>query len=317
MLSGFILAYNYKGQIETRSHAIRFWEARYARIWPAYLFSLLCSSIPISNIPPFPIAIATIFMVQAWDPFRAQCGYWNMVCWSLSVEALFYLLFPWLQRGIEKLGTYSLMAFGIFIGAIGILCNTPNHIMSLRYSGPFFYVIVPIVHLPEFIAGLVLGNLFLVSEVSRLEKRKGQIAGDGSDAKTSRFRLPWITTLGFFSSILVLAITRSRWESLAIATFSLLLYGLATERSPLSRFLSTPALILGGEISYSMYLLRTPLHGWLALSPVLSANRIVDLLYIPLGLIPLSLFSYYVIEGPSRRGLRRTFARVHGKQQPR
>ena len=49
MLSGFILAYNYRGQIETRHHTFRFWEARFARIWPAYVFSLFCSSFP----PPY------------------------------------------------------------------------------------------------------------------------------------------------------------------------------------------------------------------------------------------------------------------------
>ena len=93
----------------------------------------------------------------------------------------------------------------------------------------------------------------------------------------------------------------------------MLLYGLASERSILGSFLSTRALVLGGEISYSMYLLRTPLHTWINLSPVLGASRVMSLLYIPFLLIPLSLMSYFLIEGPSRRGLRRLFATLQGR----
>lgn len=78
----------------------------------------------------------------------------------------------------------------------------------------------------------------------------------------------------------------------------MLLYGLASEQSLLARFLSTRALILGGEISYSMYLLRTPAHAWISLFPMLSSNRIVHILYIPLLLIPLSLMSYFGLKRP-------------------
>jgi peptidoglycan/LPS O-acetylase OafA/YrhL len=317
MLSGFILAYNYRGQIETRSHAVRFWEARYARIWPAYAFSLICSSIPLSGIPHWPVALATLGMVQAWDPFHAAyAAAWNGVCWSLSVEALFYLVFPWLQTRIEKLRISRLALFGLLVAFVAILCNTPNHNSGDRYSGLFFYVIIPIVHLPEFIAGTVLGNLFLDSK----RTSAGPTAAKGKSAEklessrgSRRARFPVLTIIGFTTSIIVLCATRSRWESLVVGTFSLLLYGLASERSILGSFLSTRALVLGGEISYSMYLLRTPLHTWINLSPVLGASRVMSLLYIPFLLIPLSLMSYFLIEGPSRRGLRRLFATLQGR----
>src|ERR1700679_4079883 len=46
LLSGFILAYTYQGQIERRGDVRRFWEARFARIWPVYAVSLGFSSLP-------------------------------------------------------------------------------------------------------------------------------------------------------------------------------------------------------------------------------------------------------------------------------
>jgi peptidoglycan/LPS O-acetylase OafA/YrhL len=41
LLSGFILAYTYDGQIAGSRNRARFWEARFARIYPVYLLSLV------------------------------------------------------------------------------------------------------------------------------------------------------------------------------------------------------------------------------------------------------------------------------------
>jgi peptidoglycan/LPS O-acetylase OafA/YrhL len=92
----------------------------------------------------------------------------------------------------------------------------------------------------------------------------------------------------------------------------MLLFGLAFERTILSRFLSTHILILGGGISYAMYLLRTPVQAWVLAYPALHENFIIDLLYVPLVVVPLSLLCFYFIEGPSRRALRRVFAILQG-----
>jgi peptidoglycan/LPS O-acetylase OafA/YrhL len=256
-------------------------------------------------------------MVQAWDPFHPIfSSAWNGVCWSLSVEAFFYLLFPWIQTSIEKLSGSRLAVLGLLAGLSGILWAGPTFTSSERFAGIFSYVIIPIIHLPEFIAGIVLGNVFLNrSRVLAGGVLKGDATADRRLADEGQFlrNMPRLTLLGAVSSILIFATLRGRWTGLVIASFSLLLYGLAAERSLLSRFLSMRVLILGGEISYAMYLLRTPVHNWINLVPALAANRAVSLLYIPLLLIPLSLFSYYVVEGPSRRGLRRFFAALQSR----
>ncbi len=41
LLSGFILTYSYLGQVETHNQRRRFWEARFARVYPVYLLSLV------------------------------------------------------------------------------------------------------------------------------------------------------------------------------------------------------------------------------------------------------------------------------------
>jgi peptidoglycan/LPS O-acetylase OafA/YrhL len=321
MLSGFILAYNYRGQIETRNQAFRFWEARLARIWPVYVFSLLCCSFPLSDIPRFPLALATLCMVQAWNPFHPEyCELWNFVCWSLSVEAFFYLIFPWLQKSLEKLRLAYLSLAGLFIVLVGALCNTPFYSFSNRYSGLWFYIPVPLIQLPTFIVGVILGNLILGSSntAATFDSPRGRsltilrLAAHGLVASCRR--IPILTWSGFLASLLVFCTATGHTEGLVIPAFAVLLFGLATEDSLLSSFLSTRLLILGGEISYSMYLLRTPLQKFVILHPALHNNWIFDYLYIPLAVIPFSLFSYYCIEGPSRRGLRRIFARLQNRQ---
>jgi peptidoglycan/LPS O-acetylase OafA/YrhL len=316
MLSGFILAYNYRNQIKARSDAFRFWEARFARIWPAYLFSLLCSSYPVSNIPSPPLAVATVFMVQAWNPFHPEyAGVWNFVCWTLSVEAFFYLLFPWLQQFTEKLQLRALELFGLFIALLGIVFNTPSHTLATTPVGVWTYIPAPLIHLPEFIAGIVLGNLFLVARrqipsltAKTISSSPGPASGPARGAGIS-----WRTWLGVLLCAVILSTALNNWEGLVIPGFGLLLYGLVTERTFLSRFLSTRALVLGGEISYSMYLLRTPLQKWIWIFPTLHASLLVGVLYIPLILIPFSIATFYFVEAPARRLLRRMFASLQAR----
>jgi len=330
MLSGFILAYNYRNQIQARSDAFRFWEARFARIWPAYLFSLLCSSFPVSNIPTPPLAFATIFMVQAWNPFHPEySGVWNFVCWTLSVEAFFYLVFPLLQKFTEKLQLRALELFGLFIAVVGVALNTPSHTLVTAPVGMWTYIPAPLIHLPEFIAGVILGNLFLVAR--RQTKLSAGISSPpqpGSASVPPGARMSWRTIswrthswrthswrtwIGVLLCAVILSTAANNWEGLVIPGFGLLLYGLVTELTLLSRFLSTRALVLGGEISYSMYLLRTPLQKWIGMVPGLHESLLVGVLYIPFVLIPFSIATFYFVEAPARRLLRRMFASLQAR----
>jgi peptidoglycan/LPS O-acetylase OafA/YrhL len=321
MLSGYILAYNYCGQIETLNHTFRFWEARFARIWPAYVFSLLCSCFPLSNIPPLPIAVRILCMVQSWDPFHPEyAAFWNFVCWTLSVEAFFYLLFPLLQVGLEKLHPAQAAFSGLCLISIAVLFNTPYHNFATRYPGPWFYIPAPVIHLPEFLTGVIIGNLYLQSrgriDWPRLLHWKGMSRNSAPTGAplAAGAGFPFLTLIGLLSSLFVLSAPHGRWEGFVLPSFGLFLFGIAAERSLISRFLSTPILILGGEISYAMYLLRTPMQKWVLAIPSPQLSHIVEAVYLPLGLIPFSLLCFYFIEGPSRRALRRLFATLQGRR---
>jgi peptidoglycan/LPS O-acetylase OafA/YrhL len=304
LLSGFILAYTYEGQIEQQGGYRRFWEARFARIWPVYALSLLLSSVPSFAFPPARIALASLLMVQAWNPFDiGMAGAWNFVCWTLSAEALFYLVFPWLQTWIEQLRARTQT---VCVALMLVLCVAVNSgVCSLGYSPINIARHIPLAvcHLPEFFAGVGMGNLFL--------HRRSQ---PDSDRIFRRHGL-W-TWLSAILTIALLCRPIGRWTSLVVVAFAALLFGLAAEKTVLSRFLSTRAILLGGGISYAVYLMQMPVKNWglmLAHRYNVGTNLRLGLNMALLILIALILFK--AVEDPARRLLRSLFAQIERRRR--
>jgi peptidoglycan/LPS O-acetylase OafA/YrhL len=117
-----------------------------------------------------------------------------------------------------------------------------------------------------------------------------------------------ITTLGVLGSVVVLSFFPDRWIGCIAVTFACLLYGLASESSWIQRLLSTSISILGGEISYSIYLLHRPLQLYVVGHPSFHSNNLIDFLYIPLVVFPFSWLTFKFIETPARKLLRSLFA---------
>ncbi len=170
MLSGFILTYNY---LPKNRELRKFWTARFARVFPVYLFALLFSA-PLAlyschknGISFLPSALAAPFLIQAWIPKTALL--WNPPGWSLSVEAFFYLLFPFIAPPIARLYRRH---FWVLFTSMWILSATPSLLYAfVRPEGPvgltsgaFLISVVrynPIFRLPEFVLGIGVGSLFL------------------------------------------------------------------------------------------------------------------------------------------------------------
>jgi peptidoglycan/LPS O-acetylase OafA/YrhL len=295
VLSGFILAYTYVGQIRSNSDTIHFWEARIARIWPTYALSLILTSIPSFVFPAIAPAFATLLMVQAWNPWRPEmAGTWNSMCWTLSIEAFFYLVFPWCQVWLERFNVRSLRLLLVIDLFLGVVFNVSSHGLGApMYPGVFRYLSLPVIHLPEFLAGVVMGNLFL--------------QGAGS----SRAGI-W-TYAALLFCVLALMLPKGAFTSVVLVGFSALIYFLAKERTLVTRILSTKLLVFGGGISYAMYLLQTPVREWTH-SMVSTYSRIPwQLAIVPVILMLLSAAVYLYFEDPARRLLRFAFGKIDTK----
>ena len=268
MLSGFILAYAHAGKTERvgcNVKATTFWRLRFARIAPAYYLALLIA-LPIA-IQTFAEAEAPVWsrfvglssvmlFLQAWWPPYAAL--WNYPAWSLSVECLFYALFPWLVRASARWSITALLATTYVLIVLVTVCQTelltvgglfpetrPEHLV-LR---SFF----PILHLPQFVFGMALGRLYLFGPTVS-PRLHAAMLGVGL----------CVLLLVFGGAWMLPEWTRSG-AALALI-FALIIFGGAgatTTATPLA----LPVFVLLGEASYSIYILHIPLgHCWYTLT---------------------------------------------------
>ena len=265
VLSGFILVYTYAG----RSTTLRaFWQARFARIYPALAFALLIAAPgffycvlqmrahnPQLVVPEWSwcashltlTIVLTLTLLESWVPQAAFA--WNMPNWSLSVEAFFYLAFPFLLPRLARFSRRQLFAI-IPIGFLVVLACTATYSVLLP-EGPVdvhtvtswvnFFKFNPLLRLPEFLMGMAAALLFLRNPGNR--------------------RLAWPLLLGGIASTVVLIAASPHIPYLILHTalsapaFVAIIYGLALRPTGVG-FLEHPFFAALGEASYPFYLLH-------------------------------------------------------------
>jgi peptidoglycan/LPS O-acetylase OafA/YrhL len=306
VLSGFILAYVHTGESERSAcnvKAARFWRLRFARIAPAYYLGLLLA-LPIlaqvvaqSQAASWSSAfgmVSVLLFMQAWWP--AYTAFWNFPSWSVSVECLFYALFPWLARTLARwpavavlVGSYALIVLmndyrGELPWRAGLMGRPPQGDWLLLSAFPILY-------LPLFIFGMALARLYLLGRVlsSRLH---AAMLGIGVVLAVLIFGGAWMLP-GW---------TRSN-PALALV-FALIVFGGAGAAGTFP-LLTRPTFILLGEASYSIYILHIPLRVcWANLADAVPGLSAMPWLNFPLyfGFVVLvSIVVFRVVETPLRQ----------------
>ena len=296
ILSGFILAYTYDGQIGGKTNRLHFWEARFARIYPVYFLSLVLAYWFERGLS-FGTRAAVLLMVQAWNPRASQLtGAWNYPAWTLSVEAFFYLAFPFSLPWISRKSNRTLFWMIAILVLVCVVVHTPIQGLGYLDRSSFFINVVPLplLRIPEFLLGMAIGIKLLRNEVT------GQITGS-----------PLRSYFAVFGAFLALALPLGVWVSIVTIPFAILVYELAIGDSFLAQCLSTRFMVLLGSASYAVYLLQYPVRSW---TRVIFSHfpRKIGHLGAPLTPVILVLFSiliFKVWEEPCRRGLRSWFMR--------
>jgi len=150
-LSGFVLTW----ALRPGDRLLPFWRRRFARIYPAYLVVLLASalaSLALNGVLPIGPFLASLFLVQAFVPDTNWYYAFNPVGWTLSCEALFYILLPLFIRPLARLplrGRRTVQAV-LLLSVLGISL-VARHLDSVWLSGVF-----PLTRLPEFVLGCTL-----------------------------------------------------------------------------------------------------------------------------------------------------------------
>ena len=175
LLSGFVLAYNYADRArDGELSKPRFWEARFTRLYPIYLLSLLLSwrMIPAeyaahTHAMFWTGMVLSPLLLQGWIPEIAT--FLNTPAWTMSAEAAYYLGFPWLakiKRSDTVGGQIARMAgiwlLGMVPGTLYILFNPDGIAHPDRWSyGHWLQALkfTPLPHLPSFVFGIMLAGL--------------------------------------------------------------------------------------------------------------------------------------------------------------
>lgn len=328
VLSGFILAYSYSGRIRGPGDETSFWLARAARILPAYYLAFFVF-LPFAVIPilaaPQPgnmissaLAVASLqlALLQAWVPGAALA--WNSPAWSLSVEACFYALFPFLLPRIEKLsmrmlaitaGLAYLAAQGLALGIWQLGPERAAHFLTdiwrLEPLNPaansLFYMYFPLLRIPEFLFGIAIGTIFVrVPSITARWRRVAIILGATG----------LIAGFSFLEADVPPSLISN---GLLMPFLGLILFGLA--RSP-SRFWTNHVFVELGDASYSLYLLHVPVFLWVMtidrkLFHLQDRNFSIFFIGYLLIVIAASILSLNYIERPCRYFIRRRFSTAH------
>ena len=296
LLSGFILTYSYAGQIGSTGDRRRFWEARFARMYPVYLLSLIANW-PFRGWMTTGTMAAVLAVIQAWNPWKSYLAQaWNFPAWTLSVEAFFYLCFPAALPLFARLSRRSQSALAVALFAIIICCHTAIRAenQTPAWRAILGWLPIPVVRLPEFLLGILIAQRFM----------QGAAKSNG-----------WRIAGYLLAAVVLLSTTRGQWLSLAVVPFCGLIYELAASQSGGSgrswfSWLTARWLIFLGGASYSIYLLQFPVRNWVrfALTPWGARGNLVGALLSPFLTILTACLVFHWYEEPSRRVLKHWFA---------
>jgi len=303
VLSGFILAMNYrdwfKDAVPLASYRT-FLQRRFARIYPLHFVMLIL-------VIGFVVAGRALgahsyfgldrfrwvdlpehfLLIHAWGLFSEGPGEWNPPSWSISIEALAYLLFPlamWLIARFRPRFVWLPLLAGV---AIGFGLNAVTHWGLSGFPGLAR-------GLSEFLLGCLLMNLYGSPAAAWLQRNPG--------ASAAALLL-----------IVTYLLTPDTGFVIAIGAAPLLLT--LCKDNAVSRFFAWQPVYFLGEISYSIYLghflfssiaYRLVNESWMKTGALPMAAGIATIMAFVLAM---STLCYYLVERPGRdllSGRRRT-----------
>ncbi|MDO4181520.1 MAG: acyltransferase [Bacteroidales bacterium] len=246
VLSGFIIAYNYQEKLQANEVSKRtFWVARIARVYPLHWLTLLVAAIlgnyvvASGTVDWLKHFFASFVLVQAYVPQPDYFFSFNSPSWSLCCEQLFYICFPFLvplAKNYRHLIAFLVVAAVLMV--IGMYFTPEADIKSYWYVNP-------ITRFPDFIVGMLVFRLYVWLKDKRITARQGSILEIASVVLFLLFYLCASDVPKVY-----------RYSCYYWLPVSFVLLSFSLQRGIISRLLTNRLFIVGGEISYSFYLIH-------------------------------------------------------------
>jgi peptidoglycan/LPS O-acetylase OafA/YrhL len=317
IMSGFIIFHVYRQNFQStikKTELRKFIVARFARIYPLHIFSLLLLVVLVIAFSPagmYPnrmeepsTILANIFLLHSFHTTTIYT--WNIPSWSISAEWVSYMLFPLLALFINSKKTFSVIVLTLLIIAayLSIMFVLPRinplhpeipvpHNINTTYDYGFLRGIA------GFTTGMMVYLLYL------------------SSAARNFFQKDIVALISLL--LLFLAMHFAVNDGYCVILFALIVIAFACNNGYLHKICNNRILQYLGLISYSIYLmqifLQEPFSKGLRLPDVTGFGRgkqniafFPGLMYCAiyvLLLVAISSFTYYCIEQPCRKFIKR------------
>lgn len=244
ILSGFVLSLSYgdrfaKNKITFTDYLI----ARIARIYPLHLLTFIISLplalgglLSLPKIKALSFTFLNVFLLQSWIPKEAIYFSFNMPSWSISDEFFFYLIFPFLISFIRPVKIWHIIP--LLVMPLLLL------LIPERFQHAFFYV-NPIFRVFDFYIGILLYEVYKNGIIQpKTEKKATMLEGI-----SILLFLIFFLFHGYMPQVMRYSIYYWLPMSFIILTF-------AYNAGKISRLASNNWLVLGGEISFGLYMIH-------------------------------------------------------------
>lgn len=258
ILSGFVLTWSWR---EHTGIGTFYWR-RFARIYPLHLVTLLVAIPVFYSFNPDPaqtwvkpvdwaIFILCLLMLQGWSRDATVTFAGNPASWTLTVEAFFYALHPFITKVLRLLTGRGAL---VVAAGVAVLSIAGRVTMIANPTGWFALLPWPVLRLNEFLVGMCLAWAFRTGWRLRLS-----------------VWVPVSLTLAYLIGVSVLdrfALTRPLQHVMAMFTseallilFSLLICAAASSdlRGAKSLAFRSRFVVILGEWSYAFYLIHATL----------------------------------------------------------
>ncbi|GIH00100.1 hypothetical protein Pma05_66720 [Plantactinospora mayteni] len=237
ILSGFVLVWSARPGDTKRA----FWRRRAAKIYPNHLVTfavVIALAIYWADPVNVKVALANLFLVQAWIPVDGYFYSINNVSWSIACEMFFYLSLPFVLPLIRRMRAWQLYAVVVAMPLL-ILAMWPGQQLVPEAARWWFTQIFPVVRSFEFWMGVAAAELML----------RGKWRGPGLLVSTGLFVGIWVASMEWIRAEL--------WTTVLAFGYVLVIASAARADTTgrWSPWRSRPLVWLG-EVSFAFYLVH-------------------------------------------------------------
>ncbi|MFJ2404866.1 acyltransferase family protein [Streptomyces xanthochromogenes] len=302
VLSGFVLTWSARPGDRPR----QFWRRRIVKIYPNHVVTFVAALALFAWAKnTWKQEVPNLLLLHTWIPDAKTFQSVNPPSWSLSVEIVFYLCFPWLHRVIQRIrperlwlwvGILAAAVFAIPAIAYAVLPGSPTMPLGFRASVWQYWFVwqLPPFRMLEFAVGILMARIVMTGRW--INFRVVPALALVAVAYVAEMWVPWLFGM----------------SAVTLVPVALLIAAMATtDIAGRGSILRHRAFVWLGEVSFAFYLVHDiTVHVFVdrfGLSPVHSAPAAAGLLALE---VAISVFFSWLLHIGVERPLMNRFGRT-------